>query len=303
MPCSGTPSRSTVRPGFVVGAVVCLPGVIAAPAIAGDILIQTNTARIGTWDLDAPGFTPGIQSDGSLVGIEYVDGRLFAVTSFVGASANAFVEIDPSTGAFLSVKPTGLSNIVEGDLAYDPTTGRFLASSGGAAGNSLFEIDPLTGAATVVGPAFGAWDGLSFDDQGNLYAIKGGGATSTFPNEFLRLDPVTGAVLEDLSHIIADAMISKTVTGLDYDPVRGVFYAGGLRVFTSTIREQSLVEIDLHAQTTTELGVIDFTQIDATANGIAGVAFVPAPGTAIALALAGLGAPRRRPRPGPYRSR
>ncbi|GMR15474.1 MAG: hypothetical protein BMS9Abin30_1103 [Gammaproteobacteria bacterium] len=115
--------------------------------------------------------------------------------------------IDTATGVVTLLGATGLSERVSG-LAINPQTcnalGLFGGSAAGIAGAQLVEIDLANGAATQIGTLIGSgFDGsinvggagsLRFSAGLNLYSSGWSGGFSG--GSFLRIDPLTGAVLQ-----------------------------------------------------------------------------------------------------------
>ena len=82
-----------------------------------------------------------------LVGIEFdAAGTLYGLSS----SNNSLFSINPTTGAANLIGGTGLNTILEGDLAFDPTTGTLWGAYDLATPNlNFFTLNTTTGAATL----------------------------------------------------------------------------------------------------------------------------------------------------------
>jgi hypothetical protein len=96
---------------------------------------------------------------------------------------NNLWKIDTSTALAARIGFTGVSPdpFLVG-LAFDPTTGRLYASTGGFGGaDAIYEVDPATGAASLIGSTGlgnGAIPDIAFTERGVLFAAKSIGGTS-----------------------------------------------------------------------------------------------------------------------------
>ncbi|MBD3349046.1 MAG: hypothetical protein GF400_07605 [Candidatus Eisenbacteria bacterium] len=101
-------------------------------------------------------------------------GVLLGLTRLTGA---ALYTVDPSTAAASYIGNLGIGYVYEGALAVDPTNGALYGANAGSDEEpSIFVVDPSTGAGTIVGVVGGAphdFDGLIFDDEGQLYGLDG----------------------------------------------------------------------------------------------------------------------------------
>lgn len=239
----------------------------AGPALATPLYgvsFGTNESAV-LYDVDS---ATGAASNPRPVGVGYLvgiawspQGWLYGLTnSTASANPNSLVSIDPLTGASQVVGATGLTTIVEGDLARDPTTGQLYGCYNLDAGRrQLFTLNLQTGAATTIpGSLSGDPSALTFGLDGTLYGID------TSLGELLTIDKVTGAVL---SYKTLNVTLGA-VAGMAVDPFSGVFYvadgdSGGTdRLYTLDPATGVLAAVG-------PLGVAD---------GLAGLAFVPEPG-------------------------
>jgi len=205
-----------------------------------------------------------------LVGVAFSPGAtLYGLSNSTAAqNPNSLFTINLTTGASQLVGATGLANVIEGDLAFDPTTGELYGIYNlDAAQRQLFTIDPATGQATVIpGSLSGDPSAMAFDETGMLYVID------TSLQELLAVDKTTGAI----STIMPLNTALGSVAGMDVDPGTGTFYvADGGSDGTDT-----LYTLDPSTGELTEVGPLG------PADGLAGLAFVPEPAT---LALITLG--------------
>ncbi len=196
-------------------------------------------------------------------------GSLYALTNSTAAQyPNSLMRVDPSTGASQLIGSTGLTAIVEGDLARDPTTGQLYGCYNLTSGKrQLFTMSAETGAATPIpGSLSGDPSALAFDLNGTLYGID------TSLGELLTIDKASGAVLGYTSLNVA----LGSTAGMAVDPFTGVFYvADGESGGTDTL-------YTLNPAT----GVLTAVGPLGVADGVAGLASVPEPGAAVLLALA-----------------
>lgn len=144
---------------------------------------------------------------------------LYAVTSFAAVPyANALVRIDPQTGSTTQIGPTGLANMYEGDLAFDPTSGVLYALQDSNPLRSLYTLNVDTGAATLVGHVQPGeptdLSSLAFDPAGNLFSID------TTNDTVIRIDKTNGTILSrtPISVPLGD------VAGMAYHPLEERFY-------------------------------------------------------------------------------
>ncbi len=174
------------------------------------------------------------------------------------------------------VGSTGLDNISEGDLAFDRTTGSLYGMYHLAGGQrKLFTVDAATGAATALPNSLaGDPSAMTFDGTGNLYVID------TALAKLHTVNKTTGATLTTLS-------LSRSlgaVAGMAVDPATGIFYvadgdSGGT---------DHLYTLDPTTGLLTDIGPTGL------ANGLAGLAIVPEPASAVLLSAGAWWIGRRR---------
>lgn len=206
---------------------------------------------------------------GHVVGLAYApSGVLFGLTnSTAPTNPNSLVAVDPSTGVSHLVGSTGLSSIIEGDLARDPATGLLYGCYNLSTGaRQLFTLNTQTGAATPLTASLpGDPSALAFASDGTLYAID------TSLGELLVVNKVTGATLS--SRLLNIALGSTA--GMAVNPATGVFYvADGESGGTD-----KLYTLNPATGTLTAIGPTGL------ADGLSGLTFVPEPEAAISLSL------------------
>jgi WD40 repeat protein len=219
-----------------------------------------------------------------LVGITFgPNGKLYGLTAFAVSPANTLFSINPTTGAATQIGATGLVNIFEGDLDFDPTTGLLYGVQNVPTSDSrqLFRIDPATGHATVVGSlgTSGDFSAMAFSPSGVLYVL------STSAERLLQVDKSTGATITDVT---VPTLLGSTA-GMDFNPADGKLYVadGG----TSTAGTNKLYTMN------TTTGVLTTVGATGVVNGIEGLAFtVPEPSSFALAALAAIAALRHRRR-------
>jgi hypothetical protein len=258
--------------------------ILAVGLVYGSVHLVQATPLVGTsfsgvdgavlYDIDlSTGAASNPRSTGApqLVGIAFSAGlQLFGLSnSAAPTNPGSLFEIDLGTGAAQLVGATGLDSIIEGDLAFDPTSGALYGIYHlDVAQRKLFTIDTGTGAATPLpGSLSGDPSAMAFDAAGTLYAID------TSLDELLTVDKATG---NPLSYTSLNVDLGA-VAGMDFDPATGTLYvADGESGGTDTLYTVNT--------TTGDLTAVGSLGLEA---GLAGLAFVPEPAT---LTLAGLGA-------------
>lgn len=228
----------------------------------------------------------GLASNPRPTGLDHVvgiafgsDGTLYGLTNATTPThPNTLVRINSTTGSAQVVGSTGLSDIVEGDLAFDRTTGSLYGMyhlTGGQ--RKLFTVNASTGAATALPDSLaGDPSAMAFDAAGNLYVID------TALAKLHTVNKATGATLTTLS-------LSRSlgaVAGMAVDPATGVFYvadgdSGGT---------DHLYTLDPTTGLLTDIGPTGL------ANGLAGLAIVPEPASAVLLSAGAWWFGRRRSR-------
>lgn len=85
--------------------------------------------------------------------------------------------LDPNTAVTSYIGSLGIGYVYEGALAFDPTNGTLYGANAGENETpSIFVVNPSTGAGTIVGLVGSPphdFDGLIFDDSGQLYGLDG----------------------------------------------------------------------------------------------------------------------------------
>lgn len=189
---------------------------------------------------------------------------VFGLTTFASAPANALVRLDLSTGTALMVGFTGLTNIVEGDLAFNPTNGLLYGIQYvGPANNqrSLIQINPLSGVASVIGSlsSTGDYSALAFDAMGNLFAID----TNSNTDALVMVNTNNGAIL---SSVPLNANLGPGAA-LAFHPVTGVAY----------VSDGSIGGTNLLYTLDVGIGALAVIGSTGASGGIVGLTFVSVP--------------------------
>lgn len=200
---------------------------------------------------------------------------------------NQLWTVHPETGVPTSIGPTGL-NAIEGDLAWNPSTGRLHGAGGidSAGFEATYAFNLATGTATDVRSVLPEpldLSGMTFDAQGRCWVIDSNlnGPTAANLHE---LNPSTGAILSTQ----ALPLNLRVTLGLTTDFTTGVMYAisGQGRIYTLDTSTASLTLVD---QLPFPTGALQYTGIT--------VRVIPSPSGLLALAgAAGLMGLRRRGR-------
>lgn len=217
--------------------------------------IYTIDARTGR------GMQPRETGTNYLMGMAFdAQGTLWGLTTFQSTPANSLVRVDPETGTLTTVGPTGMDQLIEGDLAFHPVTGVLYGIQNCSPHyRSLFRIDLSTGAATHIGDIgpgeVSDLSAMAFDITGQLWVID------TERDLVLRVD-------EDTAQIQSQTPLSTPLgdtAGLAYHPLEERWYIGDGNVNGTN----SLYTIDLHSGQLTLIGPSEMP------DGIAGLAFRP----------------------------
>jgi DNA-binding beta-propeller fold protein YncE len=255
---------------LVVLAAISLVPATASPQLASDtkLLLLGNsgganaTSRLYTIDArTGRGMQPRETGSMYLMGIAFdAQGRLWGVTTFASTPPNSLVRVDPDSGALTNVGPTGFNQLIEGDLAFHPSTGVLYAiQDTGPHYRGLFTLNLDTGAATHVGDIgpgeVSDLSAMTFDIAGELYVID------TERELVLRVDENTAQILSQtpLSSPLGDT------AGLAYHPLEERYYIADGNVNGTN----SLYTIELASG---QLTLIGATEVP---DGLAGLAFRP----------------------------
>jgi hypothetical protein len=163
---------------------------------------------------------------GVVAGIDYsADGVLYALTT---KSDDSLYTINPTTGVSTLVGPTGLSEIREGDLGFDPTSGTLYGLYNlGSGGPEFFTLNTTTGAATIIG-TIAAEDlsdlsGLAFDNSGQMWVLDTNVNTTRVPT-LLKVDKTDGNILSTQSTGLSAGLFLDATLGADFNPTTNQLY-------------------------------------------------------------------------------
>ena len=188
-------------------------------------------------------------------------GNLYGLTTFSSSPANSLVRINPTTGVATLVGATGLSNIFEGDLAFNPLNGNLygIQNVPTAGARNLFQINPTTGLATTIGSLGGSGDysALAFNNVGVLFTIDSGVTGNSVLDT---VNPLTGAVL---TSVTMNVDLGSAV-GLAFNPATGTAYVA------DGVGTNTLYTLNPLTGVATPIGALGVTSL-------AGLAFRPVP--------------------------
>lgn len=222
------------------------------------------------------------------IAVQPTTGYLFGLTTSPSSPANSLVRIDLSTGSPTLVGSTGLPNIVEGDLAFNPLNGLLygMADLGAAGGHrNFFQVNPATGSASIIAdlpnPANSTdYSSLAFDSNGILYCIDSPQGGPPVNSRLLTINPTTGAIT---SNITMNLKLGGG-NGMAFDPDTGLAYVGD-STFPGT---GLLYSLDVSSGFLTAIGPTSIP------GGIVGLTAVPEPSSIAFLVVPALLIARRR---------
>lgn len=147
--------------------------------------------------------------------VESNSGVLYALTTGV----SSLYRIDKTTGNSSLIGVTGVW-VIEGDLAFDPSTGKLYGLleevQYPAYGQYLLEIDPATGSAERVGAftELGDYSAMAFHSDGRMFVLDAQNP------ELLEIDPATASVLRSVGLSVS----LNWTAGMAFDPISETFY-------------------------------------------------------------------------------
>ncbi|MDH4070395.1 MAG: T9SS type A sorting domain-containing protein [Ignavibacteria bacterium] len=192
----GTDPGSLLTIDLVTGAgtVVGSSGLVGLPGLAinsSGVIYATETSNGDLYTINA---STGEATFVGSTGLGFLDAIAFSADDVLYGIDVAFdlYTIDTGTATPTLVGNTG--DVFTG-MAFDPTDGTCYASVGGFAPinpDGIATIDITTGAATIIGTTGlgGSTPDLHFDQDGNLYGVKGGGGADA---DLIAIDKNTGA--------------------------------------------------------------------------------------------------------------
>lgn len=185
-------------------------------------------------------------------------GTLYGVTQSGGTpTANTLFTVNVSNGASTTVATTTPVIGTEGDIAFDPTSGKLYAVDGTGV---LFTINTSNGVGTVIGSVLGVQDfsAMAFDSLGNLYCVD------TAATTLVHVNKANAAVINTVNLVPPP---NGGVAGMAIDPMSGIAYiASGLGTTNN-----------LYTVNTTTGAMVLVGALSGTADGLAGLTFTPIP--------------------------
>src|SRR5262245_38314115 len=167
--------------------------------------------------------------------------QLFTLSSITGwwdYDASAIREVDPATGATISLQyiglPPGTYGAYTTGLAAHPATGEFFAlvmrpprPTGPICEHLLVKIDPATGAATIIGNTGACFASLAFHSNGTLYGVTD--SEGSVPPSLFTLDTTSAAPTFLISFGTVGVSSAAVVggPGLAFNPSDGLLYRSG----------------------------------------------------------------------------
>ncbi|RMF65683.1 MAG: DUF4394 domain-containing protein, partial [Calditrichaeota bacterium] len=202
----------TIDPATGAGTLVGPTGLSAVPGLAINSKGEIYGAEASNGKLYKIDASTGAATFVANTGLSFLDAIAFdADDNLYGVDAifNLY-RIDPATGATTVVGNTG-ENIT--GLAFNPVNGSLWGSSGGVNSvvkDGIYKIDKTNGNATLIGKTGlgGATPDIFFDENGNLFGVKGGGGGAT--STLISIDKSTGA------GTVIGSVGFKSVSGLAY---------------------------------------------------------------------------------------
>ncbi|HEX5050198.1 MAG TPA: hypothetical protein VFZ65_00370 [Planctomycetota bacterium] len=224
------PTKVLLR-SVALGATILFPAFATAQTTCPLLALDTATTTTSTlWDINT---TTGVASNPRTVSgapnrpphcIDFSPSGVLYGLSLGGAGSPAsgmLFTINPASGATTFVANLTQYVNVEGDIAFDPTTGILYAVDGGG---PLYRVNTSTGACVLVGtlpadlPGGCDYSGLGFDSYGQLYVW------SQFGSVLRKVDKTNGAIQ---STVPLAPFPGGAVGDLAFDPGSGKCFLGG----------------------------------------------------------------------------
>jgi len=211
----------------------------------------------------------------SSLGIGQTGGNLYIYDQ----NQQALLQLDPSTAATISTTNLGILNTGEGDMAFAPSGTGYLVSTVAPDGSfngttgSMYSITTAANSASLISSGVPLIDGLTFDANGNAYALaQDGGILYSMTTAGVATEIGTGTGITD---------------GCDGSPCSlGGLTFGGTTLYAALSNfsnsTSSFYTIDPTTGVATFIGDISFDQV----SGISGTAAsnIPEPSTWILMA-------------------
>lgn len=299
------PSRTAIAAGATLAAAATAAASTTTPLLGVAFRDPGFAGNTTLYDIDA---STGLASNPRTTGADVITGitrdtagNILGLTDAFGIingqpAPSALFTINPANGATTvigevgTLPATGLG-LSEGDLDFNPASGQLFSVTSQNGTSALFTIDPNTAAPTEIGtiPVINSdISAMAFDPSGNLWVLNTdfNFDPATRASTLLRINPVEATVAEEIP---LDIALGSTA-GMDFDPATGDLYiADGDLSATNNLYTVDFIN--------GQLNLVGDTGLDGAPTGfggIAGLEFIPAPGTAATLAAFGIAATRRR---------
>jgi hypothetical protein len=285
------PSRTRVASGTLIASGAMMVAALAAGAHAQSlygIMFRTGGQTSGLnptlYDVNpatgAASNPRNVNVNNSVgIAIDPATGVMYGLTDQFGrinnvsgqGGKNLLFTINPANGqatAVGRVDPTGVFQVFEGDIAFNPVDGSMWGVTTLINSARLFTINKATGLATQ-GPAILPQIGidldisaLAFDAAGNLYALDTRFPNNPGPALLMRLNPQTGEVLASWN----TGMLLGNVAGMTFVAPGELLIADG-----DTSGTNNLYRFALSTSTMTTIGATGAA--GGIYRGLAGLAF------------------------------
>jgi Ca2+-binding RTX toxin-like protein len=187
------------------------------------------------------------------ISLSFANDKLYSLTT-----AGKLLTVHPTAGTFGAVASVSFTP-QEGDIDFDPTTGRLYGLWAGA--RTLYIINTSSGAATAVGSLPATLpdpSAMAFNAAGDLYVIDAQAL------KLVQVNKATGAAIRTVS-LVAPAPLG-TVAGMTFDPLSQTLYlatgvgaASAAALYTVNILTGQLAKI---GNTGADISGLEFIPLD-----------------------------------------